>query len=71
MSGSLCRQEGRRICGGTGRGQTDEVCDCRGLQSVSFWEESLKGVPRETLLGYKRRGRESSRFWREVDSFTI
>lgn len=64
MSGSVYRPEGRRICGGTGRGQTHDVCDGSGLQSMSFWEESLKGSPRRTLLGCKRRGKESSGFWR-------
>lgn len=71
MSGSVYRPEGRRICGGTGRGQTHDVCDGSGLQSMSFWEESLKGSPRRTLLGCKRRGKESSGFWREADSFAI
>lgn len=30
MSGSVYRQEGRRICGETGRGQTYDVWDGRG-----------------------------------------
>lgn len=71
MSGSAYRQAGRRICGETGRGQTHDVWDGRGLQSMSFWEESLKGGPREALLGCKRRGKESSGFWREADSFAV
>ena len=33
-----------------------------GLQSMSFWEKSLKGALKGTLLGCKIRGRESSGF---------
>lgn len=46
-----------------GLGGTDRSSVCwRGLQSVSFWEKSLKGGLKGTLLGCKIRGRESSGF---------
>lgn len=54
MPGPLFRRKRRRICGWTGRGQTDKVCAGGGLQGVSFWEKSLKGGPRGTLWGARQ-----------------